>query len=188
LLGRTQVELLAGDFIRLTLQFHHLVAQLDALHAEQRGIYQGTLALDPRQYRHQWHLDIRQHTGQARQGAELFVQGQVQAQGHIGIFSSVGAGLLQGNLVEGQLFGAFAGDVLKADGVMLQVLLRQAVHVVPGRGGVQHVGFEHGVEGDAAHGDAVRRVAANGAIGQDVHVELGVLTDLELCSGLPAAA
>ncbi|MCY1244041.1 hypothetical protein D9M72_570930 [compost metagenome] len=46
--------------------------------------------------------------------------------------------------------------------------------------GVEHVGLEHGIEGDAAHGDAVVLYATDGAVGQDVHVELGVLADLEL--------
>ncbi len=43
-----------------------------------------------------------------------------------------------------------------------------------GGGGVQHVGFEHGVEGHALHLD--RR----DGIGQDIDVVLGVLTDLGL--------
>ena len=107
------------------------------------------------------------------------VQVLMQAQGHVGIFGRIGAGLLKGDLIERELLGPFAGDVLETDRVVVQVLLRQTVHIVTRRGGVEHVGFEHGVEGDAAHGNALGRVAANGAVGQDVHIELGVLAHLE---------
>ncbi len=48
------------------------------------------------------------------------------------------------------------------------------------RGGVQHVGLERCVERHATHRDAVCRVAANGAVRQDIHVEFGVLAYLEL--------
>ena len=107
------------------------------------------------------------------------VQVLMQAQGHVGIFGRIGAGLLKGDLIERELLGPFAGDVLETDRVVVQVLLRQTVHIVTRRGGVEHVGFEHGVEGDAAHGNALGRVATNGAVGEDIHVELGVLAHLE---------
>jgi hypothetical protein len=45
--------------------------------------------------------------------AVSFEQRLVQAQGDVGVLGGVRAGLLQGDLVEGQLLGAFAGDVLK---------------------------------------------------------------------------
>ncbi|MCY1512737.1 hypothetical protein D9M68_472090 [compost metagenome] len=57
---------------------------------------------------------------------------------------------------------------------MAKVFQRQAVHVVAGGGGIQHVGFEHGVEGDAPHVD--RR----GSVDQHVHVVLAMLGDLGL--------
>ncbi|MNZ61040.1 hypothetical protein D3C78_791220 [compost metagenome] len=170
LLGRTEVELLAGQIVGLALQFDHLLAQFVALPAEQIGVDQCAVALDARQHRHQRHLDLGQHLGQCRHGLQLLPQGLVQAQGHVGVLGGVGAGLLEGDLVEGQLLGALAGDVLEADGAVAEVLQRQAVHVVAGRGGVQHVGFQHGVEGHAAHLDAVA--------GEDVDVVLGVLADL----------
>ncbi|KAF1030450.1 MAG: hypothetical protein GAK37_01366 [Pseudomonas sp.] len=180
LLGRTQVELFAGDLECLALQLDHLVTQLDALHAQQVFVHQRALALDTRQHRHQRDLDVCQHTGQARNGRQLRVQGLMQAQRHVGVFGRIRARLLKGDLVERQLLGAFTGDVLEGHGVVVQVLFGQAVHVVPGGGGVEHVGLKHRIERNAAHGDALRRVAADGAVGQDVHVELGVLAHLEL--------
>ncbi|MNQ55968.1 hypothetical protein D3C85_700780 [compost metagenome] len=142
--------------------------------AEQLGVDQRALALDPRQHRHQRHLDLAQDPGQARLGFELGPQALVQAQGHIGVFRRVRPGQFQGDLVEGQLLGALAGDVLEADGAVVEVFQRQAVHVVAGRRGVEHVGFEHGVEGHALHLDRRR------GIGEDVDVVLGVLADLGL--------
>ncbi|MNM84807.1 hypothetical protein D3C81_969070 [compost metagenome] len=153
LLGRGEVELLAGQLEGLALQLLHLFAQLQALLAEQFGVDQRAVALDARQHRHQRHLDLGQHFRQRGNGLQLGPQGLVQAQGDVGILGGVGAGLLQGDLVEGQLLGALAGDVLEADGAVAEVLQRQAVHVVAGGGGIQHVGFEHGIESHALHVD-----------------------------------
>ena len=178
LLGRAEVELLTGNGKGLTLQLHQLVAQLDALNAQQLGIHQRALTLDTRQHRHQRHLDLGQHLGQARDGLQLRPQRLVQTQGDVGIFRRVGAGQLQSNLVEGQLLGALAGNVLEGDGAVVEVFEGQGVHVVARGGGVQHVGFEHAVEGHALHVNAVAWVAVEGTISQHVDVVLGVLTDL----------
>ena len=142
--------------------------------AKQPGIHQRTVALDTRQHRHQRHLDVLEHLAQAWRGLQLLPQRLVQAQGHVGIFCRIGPGLFQGDLVEGQLLGTLAGNVLEADGAVRQVLLRQAVHIVTGRRGVEHIGFEHGVESHALHLD--RR----GRVGQYIDVVLGVLADLGL--------
>ncbi len=180
LLGRAQVELFTGDLERFALQGDHLFAQFDALDAEQLGIDERALTLDTCQHRHQRHFDVLQHGHEAGHGVQLGLEQLVQAQGDVGVFGGVGAGLFQSDLVEGQLLGTLAGDVGELDGGVVQVLEGQAVHVVPRRGGVEHVGFEHGVEGHAANLNAVFLHAANRTVGQDVHVVLGVLPDLEL--------
>ncbi|MNE06127.1 hypothetical protein D3C80_987080 [compost metagenome] len=180
LLGRTEVELLAGDLEGLAFQLGHFLAQLDTLHAQQLGIDQRALAFDLGQYRYQRHLDVGQHRLQAWNLRKLLLQGLVQTQGDVRVFRGIGAGLFQGDLVEGQLLGTFAGDVGKADGSVVQVLERQAVHVMTGGGGVEHVGLEHGVVGHALHLDTVGNVATDGAVGEDVHVVLGVLRHLDL--------
>src|SRR5690606_23048029 len=110
------------------------------------------------------------HAGQCAGFLQAGPECAMQAQGDVGVLGGVGCGLLQGDLVEGQLFRALAGDVLEAGGACAQVLQCQAVHIVTGGGGVQDVGFEHAVKGHAAHFDAI--------VGQYVDVVLGVLCQL----------
>ena len=96
----------------------------------------------------------------------------MQPQGNIGIFSRIGGRLLQFNLVEGQLLDAFARDLFEGHGLDPQILGRQIIHIVPGRRGVQHIGFEHGVEGNAPQFDAM--------IAQHVAIKLQILAYLTL--------
>jgi hypothetical protein len=42
----------------------------------------------------------------------------VQPQRHVRVLGGVGRGLLQRDLVEGELLGALAGDVLEVDGLV----------------------------------------------------------------------
>ena len=89
-------------------------------------------------------------------------EGPVQAQGDLGVLGGVGAGLFDGDLVEGQLAGALAGDVREVDGAVAQEFEGEAVHVVAAGGAVEDVGLQHGVLGDAPQRDAV--------VGQYTHV------------------
>ena len=94
----------------------------------------------------------------------------VQSKGDIGVFCRVGASLLQINLVEGQLLGAFAGDRFESDGLLAQVLPGQRVHVVTRPYGIEYVGLQHGVFRNAFQVDAV--------VGQHVLVVFEVLAEL----------
>ena len=94
----------------------------------------------------------------------------MQAQGDIGVLCRVGAGILHLDLIEGQLFGALAGNILEMDGLVAEILQSQAVHVVTGRCGIQHIGLEHGVVANTAQVDAV--------VGQHTGVILQILPDL----------
>ena len=73
----------------------------------------------------------------------------MKTQGDIGIFRRIWGGLLQLDLVEGELFHPFACDIFKRDGLDSEITLGQRIHVVAAGGGVEHVGLEHGVVGDA---------------------------------------
>ena len=94
----------------------------------------------------------------------------MQAQGHVGVFGGVAAGFVQAHLVEGELLGTLAGNLFEADGLAAQVFQGQGIHVVAGGHGIQYVGFQHGVVGHAAQGDAH-------IFGQHAHVVLQVLAD-----------
>jgi len=96
----------------------------------------------------------------------------VQAQGDVRVLGGVGAGFFQVDLVERELFCAFAGDGFVADGLLIQVDTGQAVHVVAGRHGVIDVGLQHGVFGNAFEGNAM--------VGQHILVVLQVLADFFL--------
>ncbi len=179
LLGRAEIEFLTGDGERFALKLGHLVAQLDALIAEQVGIDQRALTLDARQYRHERHFDVVQYRGQTRRLGESVLQHFVQAQRQVDLFSRIRTSLFQRDLVETQLFCTFARDVLEIDRRVVQILGDQAVTVVTRRGGVEHIGFEHRVELDALHVDAMVLVTIDGAVGQQVDRKLGVLPDLD---------
>ncbi len=94
----------------------------------------------------------------------------MQPQGDVGILGCIGRCGLERDLVEGELLGALAGDCFELDGLLVQVLLRQRVHVVARCGAVEHVALQHGVVADALHLDA--------SAGADAHVELQVLAEL----------
>ena len=65
-------------------------------------------------------------------------QTTMQAQGHVGIFGSLGAGLFQRDLIEAQLLGALAGHILELNSAQPQMPFRQRVQIMPG-GGIQHI-------------------------------------------------
>ena len=95
----------------------------------------------------------------------------MQLQRDIRILGRIGPGLFQRDLIEGELFRAFAGDILEVDRLVPKVTFGQAVHVVASTTRVQHIGLEHGVEGDTAQRDPM--------VGQHAHVVLQVLPHLE---------
>ncbi len=94
----------------------------------------------------------------------------MQAQRDVRVLRGVGRRGFDADLIEADLLGALAGDVLEVDGVDAKVLERHRIHIVAGGGAVEYVGFEHGVVALAAQRDAV--------IGEHVHVELHVRADL----------
>ena len=86
-------------------------------------------------------------------------QRAVQPQCHVGVLGRVFGGALDADLVEADLLGALAGDVLEVNGAQAQVVRGHRIHVVAGGGAVEHVRLEHGVVALAAQLDAVVRRA-----------------------------
>jgi len=81
----------------------------------------------------------------------------MQLKGDIGILRRVAGGLCQGHLMEADLLGSLAGDVFVLDGVATKIFPCQRVQIVPRGCAVEHIGFQHGIEGDALQGDTVAR-------------------------------
>ena len=77
-----------------------------------------------------------------------------QAQGDVGVFAGVVAGGFQRDLVDGELFGAFADEVFVGGGFVVEVVVGEVVEVVAGGGAVDGVAHQHGVVFDAAQFDA----------------------------------
>ena len=94
----------------------------------------------------------------------------MEAQGHIRVLRRIGPGLLERDLVEGDLLRPLARDVLVLAGADAEIPRRQGVHVVTGRGAVERVGGEHGVVRHPRHRDVVVR--------EHAHVVLEVVADL----------
>ena len=93
----------------------------------------------------------------------------MQLQRDVGIFGGIGRGRFQIDLVECQLLGAFAGNVLVMNRLLAEVLACHRIHVMTRGDAVEHVGFEHRIEGHAAQRDVVA--------GQNVRVVFEVMAD-----------
>ena len=90
-----------------------------------------------------------------------------ETQGDVGVFAGVVGRRFERDLVEGELFCAFAGDVFEGGGFVVEVVVGQIVEAVAGGGAVGDVAHQHGVIGDAAQFDA--------GAGKDVPVVFVVL-------------
>ena len=94
----------------------------------------------------------------------------MQPQGDIGIFRGIGSGLLQRDLVEGDLRRALACHISEFNGFFAQVFQSQTVHIVASCHRVQHIGFQHGVKGNSLQFDTLA--------GQHTHIVFEILSHL----------
>ena len=114
---------------------------------------------------------VRDAEGGAPQGGGVLV-GVAPGIDRLGVLGGVGCSLLQSHLVKTHLFGTLASYIFEAGGFNTQVFQRQAVHIMPGSGGIQHVGLEHGVVSYS--------VELNTVIGQYVGIVLEILANFGL--------
>jgi hypothetical protein len=168
LLGRIQAEMPPGQFECALLQFEHAPAEFLALRAQLVDVDQHAGLFHARKHRHERHLDRLEHRTQLRLAFELRPQRVMQAQRNVGVLGRIVGRTLHVDLRERDLPGALAGDVLVADRLDAEVLVRQRVHVVAAAGRIPHVGLEHRIVAHAAYGDAIG--------GQHVHVVLEMLS------------
>ena len=98
------------------------------------------------------------------------LQGAVQAKGDVGVLGGVGAGFLDRHAVEGDLFLAFAAEVLEVNGRMVEMKLGELVHAVAVLGAIDHVGEHQRV--------VIGRKRQPGA-GEDAEIVFQMMPDLQ---------
>ena len=94
----------------------------------------------------------------------------MQPQRDVGVLGGIACGRLEIDLIERDLLGALADDLLVLQRAEAEVERGHGIHVVARRRGVQHVRLEHRVVLDAAQHDAV--------IQEDVGVVLQMMPNL----------
>ena len=166
LLGRGQVEGLAGQFVGLRFEGHDLLADFVALAGQRVAVDQDAGALHLPDDLAGRHFEVVVDVRKTAFPGELRVQRLMDAQRDVGVLGRVGRGALDIDLIEADLLGAFAAQVFVGDGGESEVAAAQLAEVVA-LVRFQHVGLEHGVVGDPGQRDAV--------VGEDVLVVLGVL-------------
>ncbi len=169
LLGRVQIERLAGQRIGLLLELQQALAQPGALSGQALGIDQHAVALHLLQHDGGRHLDLLVDVAQLVVLGHLGIQRAVQAQRDVGVLGGVFCGAVERHLIEADLRRALAADLFVGDGLQVQHALGQRIHAVVAVRG-QHVRLQHGVVRDAAQCDAM--------VGEHVRVVLQMLADL----------
>ena len=148
-------------------QFNQTLSDLLRMRVKHRRIDFHAVALNPRQDRHQRHLDIFKDIQRAFMLLQLRPHLQMQLQRHVSILRGVTPGLFQRDLIKGELIFTFAGNLFKSDGFVFQPAIGQAIHIMSARDAVEGVGFQHGVEGNTTQFNVV--------VGQDAAIVLQVL-------------
>ena len=70
----------------------------------------------------------------------------MQLQGDVSIFGRIVRRFFNTYLIEGELLGTLACDVLILGRGAIQIILRKIIHVVSGADAVEYVGLQHGVK------------------------------------------
>ena len=119
--------------MRLRFEFLHLLRQLGALLVEHLAVDAHTGLFHVQQNGHERLLDIGIHLAQRLYFLELAPQRFVQLQRDVGVLCRIRRRGLQVDLVEGELLGPLAGDILVMDGFAAEHI-REAVPVIASYG------------------------------------------------------
>ncbi len=130
----------------LSLQSFHSCGQLLALAFEHGRVHQHARVLHFLQHADQWLLDVLIKIAQLGNRFQPWPEGVVQLQSDIRVLGSIGTGRFHRHLVETQLLGTLASNVLVVGGFYAQILSGHGIHVVARGRAVQHIGLQHGVE------------------------------------------
>jgi len=178
LLGRVQVERLAGQLVGALLQRQHFLAQLVALAPQLLGIDLHAVALDHGQHARDLQL---QQVG----ALQPFVLGHARAQHLVQLQREIGilAGIMprQGDrhLVETDLLGALAAQVFVVHAAAPEKPLGQVVQAHAAMR-LQHIGLQHRVLGHARQ--------AHSFVGEDMGIVFGMVQQLGAPGVLQPAA
>src|SRR5665213_1836624 len=177
LLGRRQVERLAGRLVRLLLERHCALAELAALRGELGTVHQHALPLHAKQHVAHRHFERAVDVRELGIALDRRQEMMVQAQRDVGILARIIGGVLHRHLVESDLRRTLAGDIRIRDRLPVEVPPREVVHVVR-LVRLEHVRLQQRVVRDAGELDAV--------VGEHVLVVLDILPDLGArCIGEP---
>ena len=171
LLGRADIEFLAGQLVDFGFQQHLLLGKIIGQLAQHFRINGDAGALHVGQHHHQRPLQ-RLIDGALAGLLQFRLQHHVQAQGDIGIFRRIFRRFRHRHAIESQLVLvlALAGHFRECNRRVRQVQLRQLVHPVPMQPAFQHIGHQHGV---------IYRVQPDAALQEDGGVVFQVLADLQ---------
>ena len=94
----------------------------------------------------------------------------MQLHSDISIFGRVVASRLDFDQIKRFLLRTFARNILVMDGVLVEIKLRQRIHVVAACSRVKYIRFEHGVMCETPH--------SNAFTDENMCIVLDILTDL----------
>ena len=154
LFGRAEVEGAAGEGVRRVFEGGELAADFGALCGERCRVDAHAGGFDFVEQFCQRHFEFAVECVELWHGGEFGCEVVFQTQGDVGVFAGVGGRGFERDLVEGELFRAFAGDVFEGGGLVVEVVVGEVVKVVAGGGAVDGVAHQHGVVFDAAQFDA----------------------------------
>ena len=169
LLGRADVEALAGEFIDLHLDSGGGRGEVVRQAAQQFGVDEDAFHLhrgqdlDERAFQRLVDRELA-HRGEAR------LEQQPEAERDVRVLRRIARGIRHRHAVEGDHRLAGARHLLEGDALVVEVAERQLVHAVADIAQLEHVGDQHGVV-DGIHRDAMTP--------QHFDVVFEVLADLE---------
>ena len=168
LLGRAQVEGLAGFLIGALFQLQHLLAQFAALHGKQLAVELDAVAFHAEEDVGDRQLNLPIHEIELVGGGNRGGEGIAHTQRHVGIFGGVFARALDRDFFEADARGTLAGHVVVADRGETQMARGEVAEFVR-LVGFEHVRLQQRVVEDAREPDAV--------VGEDMTVVFEVLAD-----------
>ena len=139
LLGRSDVEFVAGKLMNLALQIVHAGGEIGAQVPQDGGVDLDAAPFHVAQHRDQGPFQGLIN-GDHVFGHQARLEHAMQTQRDIRVLGGVIQGLIQRHPVERHLGLAGPGDVLELDGVVIKEIAGQVVHAVAVQAAVEHVG------------------------------------------------